>query len=211
MDVGDGAMVGIGISVGEDGAAGRAAAICFTGLRADAAAAGPASSSSSTADVGEGTAVGTGISVGDDGAPRFFAFLAPGAGLACSSAGEVGAATIDGTGIPIVGDEGAARLPTTSCTGRLGLVVAICSSSSSLSEAIGEVGDGTAVGTGISVGDEGAATCAGGCGISRGSTCSSASRGAGDVAAGTSNGTATVGDDGAARPFATARLGGFTV
>lgn len=244
-DVGEGTSVGTGISVGEDttgadcsvdpvaaeyacGAA-RSAAVRAGGGTTTGTSAPP----SSHGDVGDGTSVGTGISVGEDGTAepsisadsRGTAVALEGRPLgtatpSCSGAGEVGDGTSVGTGIS-VGEEGAraeamsaeamaAEYSAERATGtgaRPPGGAAIPSRSGA-----GEVGEGTAVGTGISVGDEGAGAepsisadsmaAEGWPGAARGGratgTAMPSGSGAGEVGDGTSVGTGiSVGEEGA--------------
>mmetsp|Transcript_55963 Transcript_55963/g.149253 ORF Transcript_55963/g.149253 Transcript_55963/m.149253 type:complete len:171 (+) Transcript_55963:2504-3016(+) len=100
-------------------------------------------------DVGEGTAVGTGNSVGEDGGCNDSRLGRRPTLGASSDAGEVG----DGSSVssPFAwaagGTEGVKMVRATEVPGRLSL-----RSSSKIAE---EVGEGTAVGTGSSVGEDG--------------------------------------------------------
>jgi len=139
-DVGDGTAVGTGISVGDDGAFRPVLVSSFDGCGGfDGGGVGSRSSSSSPAgDVGDGTAVGTGISVGDDGASR----------------ARVEAAPEEDNGILSTGISGISR----GDCGDSSLVTGLTftgSGAASSSDGTCEVGDGIAVGTGISVGEEG--------------------------------------------------------
>mmetsp|Transcript_107135 Transcript_107135/g.302877 ORF Transcript_107135/g.302877 Transcript_107135/m.302877 type:complete len:325 (+) Transcript_107135:115-1089(+) len=214
-DVGDGTAVGTGISVGEDG---------IVPFAEDNAAGTSTASHATPGDVGDGSSVGTGISVGDDLSNAWG--LMPVGGCGAGAAMRVGVVTALSVGV-VLGDDRV--FSTEDIVGTVVLVVrsvgtTVGTGTSASSRAPGDVGDGIAVGTGMSVGDDGGSSCAAAvCADSRtigSSTPSSGCRagdvgsrygfdgsatvstppssGAGDVGDGTTVGTAmSVGEDGA--------------
>jgi len=190
-EVGDGKPAGTGISVGEDGLGPEADAPRGREpeeRRGSSSSSGSCASSGATSDVGDGCSVGTGISVGDS-APMNSA-EAYAADTNTSSASSLGACLMFTSGS------------------------AVGTASSSSSPRTGDVGDGNSVGTGMSVGEDGApggadpmpadtmladgtSPCFGAGGTPT-SASSSAVAGAADVGEGNSVGTGmSVGDDGA--------------
>jgi len=163
---------GTGSSVGSVGSCGgnvvgtvKAGALCVKVV------ASPVCSSVS-GDVGDGNSVGTGISVGDVGAARARAensgssmagignSVSTSRGVRASRGGTMGNATISSAssrgvrasrggsiGTATISSASPARAP---LGGRN-----ICTTSKSTSMGAGEVGEGSSVGTGISVGDDG--------------------------------------------------------
>jgi len=153
--------VGNGISVGDGAAARRAWAFDKSVTPLGRGGTTDSSSPSTTGDVGDGTAVGTGISVGEDGCVDDLAcFVRAAAGLGgamlnCSDgvggSTEVGTMPRENTGISD-GVGGSIEVGVGRVRGRL---TGTGGGGTSSSEGTWDVGEGTAVGTGISVGDDG--------------------------------------------------------